>query len=186
MARKANKDLRFFRPGSTHSFCDIGIVNELGITGRKQSISLQTHATLSKWNISDLKGKERLILSKVISIDEIPIQPNAIPLNKDLSKLSYLNDVTFDTIPGGTVDLLLGEDNPGLFLPSRTCKGPRGLPSATLHLWVGLFWVPFWSLFVTFLNSKLFCKLHSLAWAIWSCAGPANVGNQLSRWDECA
>ena len=71
-------------------------------------------------------------LSKVLSIDEIPIQPNAIPLNKDLSKLSYLHDVTFDTIPGGTVGLLLGADNPELFLPSSTRKGPRGLPSAIL------------------------------------------------------
>ena len=83
-------------------------------------------------NISDLKGKEKLNLSKVLSIDEIPIQPNAIPLNKDLSKLSYLHDVTFDTIPGGTVGLLLGADNPELFLPSSTRKGPRGLPSAIL------------------------------------------------------
>ena len=66
------------------------------------------------------------------SIDEIPTQPNAIPLNKDLSKLSCLHDVTFDTIPGGTVGLLLGADHPELFLPSSNCKGPNGLPSAIL------------------------------------------------------
>ena len=40
--------------------------------------------------------------------------------------------MTFDTIPGGTVDLLLRADNPVLFLPSSTRKGPRGLPSAIL------------------------------------------------------
>ena len=139
MARKANKNIRFLDQGSTHSFCDIGIVNELEITGRKQSISLQTLATPSKsyeglsfdLYISDLKDKERMNLSKVLSIDEIPIQSNAIPLNKDLSKLGYLSDVTFNTIPGGTVGLL-GVDNPELFLLSSTRKGPRGLPSAIL------------------------------------------------------
>ena len=137
---KQIKTYAFLDQRSTHSFCDIGIVNELGITGRKQSISLQTLATSNKsyeglsfdLNISDLKGKEKLNLSKVLSIDEIPIQPNAIPLNKDLSKLSYLHDVTFDTIPGGTVGLLLKADNPELFLPSSTRKGPRGLLSAIL------------------------------------------------------
>ena len=46
-------------------------------------------------NIPDLKGKERLNLSKVLLIDEIPIQLNAIPLNKDLSKLSYLKRCDF-------------------------------------------------------------------------------------------
>ena len=94
---KQTRTYAFLDQGSTHSFGDIGIVNELGITGRKQSISLQTLATPSKFyeglsfdlNISDLKGKEKLNLSKVLSIDEIPIQPNAIPLNKDLFELSY-------------------------------------------------------------------------------------------------
>ena len=45
---KQIKTYAFLDQGSTHSFCDIGIVNELGITGRKQSISLQTLATSSK------------------------------------------------------------------------------------------------------------------------------------------
>ena len=117
---KQTRTYAFLDQESTHSFCYIGIVNELGISGRKQSISQQILATPCKsyeglsfdLNISDLKGKGRLNLSKVLSIEEIPIQPNAIPRNKGLSKLSYLNDVTFDIIPGGTVGLLLGADNP--------------------------------------------------------------------------
>ena len=137
---KQTRIYAFLDQESTHSFCYIGIVNELRITGRKQSISLQILATPCKsyeglsfdLNISDLKAKGRLNLSKVLSIVEIPIQPNAIPRNKGLSKLSCLNDVTFDIIPGGTVGLLLGADNPELSHLSSTRKGPRGLSSALL------------------------------------------------------
>ena len=78
---KQTKTYAFLDHGSTHYFCDIGNVNELGITGRKQSISLQTLASPSKsykglsfdLNISDLKGKDRLNLSKVQSMEEISI-----------------------------------------------------------------------------------------------------------------
>ena len=45
---KQTRTYAFLDQGSTHSFSDIGIVNELGITGRKQSISLPTLATPSK------------------------------------------------------------------------------------------------------------------------------------------
>ena len=91
-------------------------------------------------------------------MDEIPIQPNAIPLDKDF-KSRYLNDVTFDTITGGTVDLLLGADNPELFLPSSTRKGPRSLPSAIL--------TPLgWSLFGPSLSPSLTvnCSVNFTRW----------------------
>ena len=39
---KQTRTYAFLDQGFTHSFCNIGIVNELEITGRKQSISLQT------------------------------------------------------------------------------------------------------------------------------------------------
>ena len=63
---KQTRTYAFLDQGSTHSFCDIGMVIELGITGSKQSISLQTLATSSKsheglsfdLNISDLKMKK--------------------------------------------------------------------------------------------------------------------------------
>ena len=63
---KQTRTYAFLDQVYTHSFCDIGIVNELGITGRKESISLQTLATPTKYyagllfglNISDLRVKK--------------------------------------------------------------------------------------------------------------------------------
>ena len=56
--------------------------------------------------------------------------------------------MTFDTIPDGNVGLHLEADNPELFLPSSTSKGPRGLPLAIL--------TPLdWSLLGPFLSPSL-------------------------------
>ena len=110
----------------------------------------------------------------MLSIDNIPTQTNAIPLNKDLSELSYLNDVTFDTIPGGTIGLLLGADNPELFLPSRLRKGPRGLPSAIL--------TPLgWSLLSPFLSPSLTTVNCSVNFTRWN--EPSEVVLVKQRWE---
>ena len=70
------------------------------------------------------------ILPNVHSIEEIPVQPNVIPVKSETLKLPHLSGVKLDTLSHSCVNLLIGADVLELFRIFNSRKGPRGAPCA--------------------------------------------------------
>ena len=126
----------FLDQGSTHSLCDSKLVQALGATGREESITFQAlghHATSCRGvsltlSVSSLDGLHSVILPNVVSIENIPINPKAIPAKGVLNIMPHLSWITFQRIPDATVTLLIGADAPEVFCPIDICKGGRRQP----------------------------------------------------------
>ena len=128
----------FFDQGSTSSFCDQSLVEALGVTGTRESLQLKTitgstkcyETLLCNLTISDLNNEVSFSLPNVRSIEKIPIQPNILPVKKDMSRLSHLSYIKFETLPNASINLLIGADFPEFFCVCSARKGPRGTPCA--------------------------------------------------------
>ena len=128
----------FLDQGSTHSFCDKSLVEALDISGPYEHLNLKTilgtlkgyKATSCELTVSGLHDEMSFTLPSVHSIEEIPVQPNVIPVKSEALKLPHLSGVKLDTLPHSCVNLLIGADVPELFCISNSRKGPRGTPCA--------------------------------------------------------
>ena len=88
-------------------------------------------------------------------------------------KASYLNDVVLNSIPGGTVSILIGADVPELFCMNRFKRGPPGTPIA-VETPVG------WSLLGPFLSPSYatnFCNVNFVQ--LQRCNNVEELVNQL-------
>jgi len=56
--------------------------------------------------VEPLKGCNRIELSEVVVVDEIPVEPNIIPDPRDLQRHDYLRGVDLPHVEGATVTLL--------------------------------------------------------------------------------
>ena len=128
----------FLDQGSTHSFCDDKLIQALGVSGQVENMTLQTlcnpsvtcrGVTLSL-DVSSLDGIQLISLTKVFSIKNIPVSPNAIPAKGALNNMPHLHDIEFQKIPGATVTLLISADVPEAFCPKDVRKSNRGQPIA--------------------------------------------------------
>jgi len=63
-------------------------------------------------SVEPLKGCNRIELSEVVVVDEIPVKPNNKPDPRDLRKHDYLRDVDLPRAEGATVSLLIGANFP--------------------------------------------------------------------------
>ena len=135
---KTVRTYAFLDQGSTHSFCDDKLIRALGVSGQEENMTLQTlcnpsvtcrGVTLSL-DVSSLDGIQSISLTKVFSIKNIPVSPNAIPAKGALNKMPHLHDIEFQKIPGATVTLLIGADVPEAFCPIDIRRGNRGQPIA--------------------------------------------------------
>ena len=128
----------FLDQGSSHSFCDQTLINALKISEPLENINLQTlknpirsyQGMAFDLKISSLDWANSVEISNVFSIAEVPVRPNAIPVKDKLKKMPHLSDLSFPTIKGATVTLLIGANVPELFCPINARKGRRGKPIA--------------------------------------------------------
>ena len=82
----------FLDPGSTISFCTEALRQELGITGRKMNITLDTMGSshtmstyvLNNLEISDLSMSNIIELPNVYTKDKMPVSGKHIPSAKDI------------------------------------------------------------------------------------------------------
>ena len=136
----------FLDQGSTHTFCDKTLTQSLGITGRSKKICLQTLAGSVKGydgiscelEVSGLDGEVYYTISNVFSIDEIPVRPNLVPMQRKILKLPHLKGIKLDTLSNVEVGLLIGVDVPELFCTSEFRKGHVVLCQLFIHLWASL------------------------------------------------
>ena len=67
-------------------------------------------------------------LPNVHSVEEIPVQPNVIPVKSETLKLPHLSGVKLEAISHSCINLLIGADAPELFCIYNSRKGPKGTP----------------------------------------------------------
>lgn len=132
----------FLDRGSTVSFMTDGLVKELGATGRKTKISLDTMSGSN--NVTDsqvLKGLELLSLdgmnviklSKLYSKQSIPVTNAHIPTNQDIARWSHLSSIQLPDV-NAEIGLLIGNNEPDVYSPLEVVTGPCGSPHATRTL----------------------------------------------------
>ena len=135
----------FLDQGSTNTFCNKTLINALGISGTPDQIVLHTltgsvgHKGFScQLTVTSLNEQESFVLPNVLSIDNIPMTPNAVPTTRDLIEFPHLRGLQFPKIRGATVTLLIGADVPEVFHMRSIRKGTRGQPIA-VEFPLGLF-----------------------------------------------
>ena len=127
----------FLDQGSTHSFCGKVLVNALDLRGDANEFTLQiltgtkAHSGINaSLSVSSLNGDENFVLPAVYSVSEVPILPNPVVSKIDLDWFSHLKNLSFPHIPGATVTLLIGADNPEIFCIRDVRVGCKGQPIA--------------------------------------------------------
>ena len=129
---KEMKIYAFLDQGSTNTFCDKSPVDFFEIEGSYEKLCIQIlngitrnqHTVLCDLAIQDLTKQRQFVLPKVFVIDYIPVKPKTAW--QRLMKPSYLNDVVLNSIPGGTVSILIDAEVPELFCMNRLKRGPPG------------------------------------------------------------
>ena len=128
----------FLDQGSTHTFCDENLVKTLNLNGPETSIQIKTingsskvyKSILCDLEVSALNNDNSFSLTNVHSIESISLQPNSIPPKRELSQFQHLKDIRFDTIPGASIQMLIGADVPEMFCVGNIRKGRKGTPYA--------------------------------------------------------
>ena len=123
---------------STHTFCDENLVKTLNLNGPETSIQIKTingsskvyKSILCDLEVSALNNNNSFSLTNVHSIESISLQPNSIPPKRELSQFQPLKDIRFDTIPGASIQMLIGADVSEMFCVGNIRKGPKGTPYA--------------------------------------------------------
>ena len=77
-----------------------------------------------------LTENETFNFHNVLSIEDIPVTPNAVPAGKDLNPFPYLRDLNFPQVHEAITTLLIDANVPELFRMHNVCKGTRRQPIA--------------------------------------------------------
>ncbi|XP_059092249.1 uncharacterized protein LOC131887635 [Tigriopus californicus] len=126
---------------SIDCFVTSAIVDELGISGPKRTISLTTMEckgksvntqAISGLEIMDLSRNETMGLPVVFTKDELPISKDDVLTREDCEQFDYLADVPFEFVEA-TVGLMLGANAPQALKPLEVVGGDEGRPYATRH-----------------------------------------------------
>ena len=111
----------FLDQGSAHFFCGKALMDALDLQNANEFM-LQTFAGTKahsginvSLSVSLLNDDENFVFPAVSSVSEVPIFPNPIASKIDLERLNHLENLSFPHIPGTTVTLLIGADNPEIF-----------------------------------------------------------------------
>ena len=123
---------------SSQWFCNKTLINALKILGSVESINLlilnnfvhSYEGMAFDLKISSLNRANSVEISNVLSIAEVPVRPNAIPVKDKLKEMTHLSDLSFPIVKGGTITLLIGVNVPVLFCLINAHKGRRGVPIA--------------------------------------------------------
>ena len=117
--------------GSSLSFCSRCLINALNAieSGTPTKTSLETLTTDTPtsfdtscfdFDVLPLNDKGKFKMSKVTMIDSIPVNLSSRNVVKRLDKFDHLQGVDLPAVNGGTVTLLIGNDNALLHFPIET------------------------------------------------------------------
>ncbi|XP_028413652.1 uncharacterized protein LOC114536505 [Dendronephthya gigantea] len=125
----------FLDPGSNTTFCSNELLEQLGITGKKTTLSLTTlqnvqqttRCSVTSLEVWDLNEENLLELPTVFSTERLPVDRSSIPLQKDVDRWPHLRNVNVQKIDAA-VGLLIGNDVPKALEPKEvresSGKGP--------------------------------------------------------------
>lgn len=128
----------FFDSGSSVSFCTENLMRQLGASGKRCNITLNTMGeayqlsshSVKGLQISDMGMTEFFDLPKVYTKDKMPVNHDHIPTKKEISRWSHLSHVPLTDVDA-EIGLLLGSNVPDAFAPYDVVTGPSGSPHAT-------------------------------------------------------
>ena len=134
----------FLDPGSNTSFCTDQLIERLGATGTKTTLSLTTmsdkdaksQSLVVCLEISNLCGNHTIELPNVFSRPSLPITVDDIPRQTDVDRWAYLQSIHVPHIDA-EIELLIGNDAPNVLEPKEIRESKDGGPYAvrTLFGW---------------------------------------------------
>ena len=123
--------------GSSNSFCTRSLMTKLNLKCPKLSYQLNTlhgsgsqRTEVTTLKMSSRDGKESILMKNVLVTEHIPIESCDI----DVGNYPHLKDLSFSS--SGSVDILIGQDNPAALVPLEVRSGPKGTPFA-IHTIMG-------------------------------------------------
>ena len=124
--------------GSDVSLCDRRLLQQLGLNGVQRQFTLTTLSSDGKeqsgmevsLKASSLDGNESLSLSRVWSVDGIPVSEGSIPMPDDVKRWAHLRDLNLPQIDERKVMLLIGGDCPDAFWVLDERRGASNEPYA--------------------------------------------------------
>lgn len=141
---KAIETYAFLDPGSSVSFCSDSLARQLGASGPRMAITLDTMGNpftlhtemVDGLQIFDLDFENEISLPKVYTKDCIPVGKDLIPTSEDTSVWKHLNDIELPKVNAEVG--LIGNNVADAYTPIDIRTGPRGSPHAvkTVLGWV--------------------------------------------------
>ncbi|XP_077982843.1 uncharacterized protein LOC144437710 [Glandiceps talaboti] len=127
----------FLDTGSNVSFCTEGLAKQLGVTGRKMTVKLDTMGSpqcltthqINELMVSDLDGHDCVSLPPLYTKERIPVTSKHIPTQKDIERWDHLKGIAVPTL-NADIGLLIGNNVPDAYTPKIIKTGPRGSPYA--------------------------------------------------------
>ena len=123
--------------GSSNSFCTRSLMTKLNLICPKLSYQLNTlhgsgsqRTEVATLKMSSRDGQESILMKNVFVTEHIPIESCDI----DVGNYPHLKDLSFSC--SGSVDILIGQDNPAALVPLEVRIGPKGTPFA-IHTIMG-------------------------------------------------
>ena len=131
----------FLDPGSNTTFCTDKLIDRLGATGRKTTLSLTTmdndnvksQSLMVNLEVSDLQGQNTIEMRNVFSRAKLPVAVGDIPVQSDVDRWPYLKDINLPYIDA-EIDLLIGNDVPKALEPQEVKRSEDGGPYAVRTL----------------------------------------------------
>ena len=125
--------------GSTNTFCSENLLRQLGVSGRREVLSLTTlekakskaEMCVISLEVSDKENKNVLELPQVYARPVLPISLENMGQVEDASSWEHLRDVNLPMVDANHVTLLIGQDNPDALIPVDLRRGKAGEPYAT-------------------------------------------------------
>ncbi|XP_028402120.1 uncharacterized protein LOC114525110 [Dendronephthya gigantea] len=127
----------FLDPGSNTTFCSNELLEQLGITGKKTTLSLTTlqnvqqttRCSVTSLEVWDLNEENLVELPTVFSTERLPVDRSSIPLQKDVDRWPHLRNVNVQEIDAA-VGLLIGNDVPKALEPKEVRESSGAGPYA--------------------------------------------------------
>ena len=125
--------------GSTNSFCSEKLLDQLGILGKRETVSLTTlekadsvfRARVASLEVTDVYDSEAVRLPVVYAKKCLPINEENIATYDDVGRWSHLRGLDLPLADTDEVMLLIGQDAPDALIPTNVITGKKGEPYAT-------------------------------------------------------
>ena len=120
----------FLDAGSNTTFCTEDLLKQLGVEGKRMTVSLTTlqnednpiECSSIGLNVFDLDEDHMVEIPTVFSTTRLPVSKYSIPLQKDVDKWNHLDGINLPNL-NAEISLLIGNDVPRALEPKEVKKG---------------------------------------------------------------